>query len=148
MKESLGSSFLQGEECPYCASTDLCEVIAVNRGGHYGKIVCNRCDRFIKWIPKPKAEKAQDPRAEVSKTLVNQYSKGFCEICLRKDQQLPKPQTLEGHHIVQVKDGGTDDKENIQIVCTFCHRWIHSQRTYLGHYASGSPVRYVDGGAA
>jgi len=134
-------------QCPSCLSTDLSEIIEPTRGGHHGRLVCNHCNRFIKWIPKPKEEKNGDPRAEVSKKLVSQYSKGFCEICLRKHDELPSPQTLEGHHIVQVKDGGTDDRDNIQIVCTACHRWIHWQRTYLGHYA-GNQVEDIGGGAA
>ena len=135
--------------CPECLSPNLVEVISPNRGGHYGKLVCRNCnDRFIKWLPKPKEAKTPDPRSEVSKKLVTKYSQGFCEICLRCDRDLPKPQTLEGHHIIQVKDGGTDDNSNIQIVCTACHRLIHWQRTYMGHYLNELPVEDVEGGAA
>lgn len=120
--------------CPRCDSTETRVILGPHPGGHYSKILCADCNAFKYWGKKPDSEKPKSPRAEVSKTLVQQYSRGFCEICLRPSVELPLPETLEGHHVIPVTEQGTDDRENIQIVCTACHRWIHHQRTYLGHY--------------
>jgi len=63
---------------------------------------------------------------------VHKYSDGFCELCLLKPDELPPGQTLEAHHIIEVQDGGSADRENIWIVCTKCARLIHWMRTHAG----------------
>lgn len=55
-------------------------------------------------------------------------------MCLRDLKDIPLPQVLEGHHVVEFQDGGSDDRSNVWIVCTACHKLIHYQRTYLGHF--------------
>ena len=117
--------------CVRCGSAERKTIIGPHAGGHYSRIECNNCGKFIKWGKDPnKQKKSRKGNAE----LVKQFSKGYCEICLRKKKQLPKPQTLEAHHIIEVNQGGGDDAENIQIACTNCHRLIHHLRTYLGYY--------------
>ena len=126
--------YLDGAPCPSCYSTSHRNLIGQWPGGHHGKIVCRDCNRFIKWSPKPDQVKSKRP--SIQKKLVSRDSKGYCEICLVLSDRLPGPQTLEAHHVVPVEMGGGDEPENIQIVCTSCHRWIHHQRTYLGHYGN------------
>lgn len=127
--------------CKYCNSNRAKRIIGLHPGGHYARIQCVSCDRFIKWEGKPR-EKSD--RRKGQKKLLDKYSKGFCEICLRKGTEIPLPQVLEVHHVVPVEDGGTDDRTNLQIVCTACHKWIHHQRTYLGHYRQSIPQSQVD----
>jgi 5-methylcytosine-specific restriction endonuclease McrA len=122
----------QSKSCPSCGCTVFKEIIGPQPGGHHGKVVCSQCDRYIKWIPKPSDQKAPDPRAEVSKKIVQKYSQGFCEICLKTETQIQLPWVLEAHHIIPVEKGGGDDADNIQICCTACHRLIHWQRNYNG----------------
>lgn len=124
-------------ECPHCMSQSSKRIYGPHRGGHYAKIVCSNCDRFIKWEPQPKPETSGKKRKN-QKELLAQHSQGFCEICLRRSHEIPSPQTLEVHHIVEVQNGGTDDSNNLQIVCTQCHKWIHHQRVYLGHYRTST----------
>ena len=98
---------------------------------HYSDIRCRSCGFHFGFGTDPeKKPKSRKGQAD----LVKKYSKGFCEICLRTKQDLPLPEVLEAHHIIEVARGGDDEAENIQICCTPCHRWIHHQRTYLGHY--------------
>lgn len=59
-------------------------------------------------------------------------------MCLRLEAELPATQDLDGHHVVEYSAGGTDDRTNVWILCTSCHRLVHHQRTYLGHYHSRS----------
>lgn len=60
--------------------------------------------------------------------LVRKYGQEFCELCLRKENDMPGPQTLEAHHVVEHQSGGGEGRENIWIVCTACHRLIHLRR--------------------
>lgn len=39
--------------CPQCDSLYLIEKIHPEQT-HYGRLVCGDCNRFIRWIPKPK----------------------------------------------------------------------------------------------
>lgn len=94
---------------------------------HYGKEVCGN-GHHLRWVPTPGKEKAHRPAAH--KDLVRKYSLGYCEICLIAEDHLPPRQTLEAHHIIEHQDGGGELRENIQIVCTKCHRLIHWNRTH------------------
>jgi hypothetical protein len=119
--------------CRYCNGDRAKRIYGPHPGGHFAKIVCLDCDRFQKWEGKPESRTGK--RRDQAK-LLDRFSKGFCEICLRKTEHIPLPQTLEAHHIIPVEDGGSDTADNIQIVCTPCHKWIHHQRTYFGHYTN------------
>jgi hypothetical protein len=46
------------------------------------------------------------------------------------ETDLPPGWSLEAHHVVPFADGGSEDRENIQIVCTSCHqliRWLRNR---------------------
>lgn len=102
-------------------------------GGHWGKGVCPQCDRYLCWVPKPNDDATKYRRPASHKELADKYSQGFCELCMRDEKDLPAPQVLEGHHVVEFDDGGSNERSNVWVVCTACHRLIHHQRTYLGH---------------
>lgn len=121
------------EKCKYCGSSVL-TVYPAYGTQHYAKAVCPRhqCAKFSHWVSKPKQEKKQ--KRSDTKGLLEKYSKGYCELCLRLSDDLPSKTVLHAHHVIEKKDGGDESKENIWIVCTMCHRQIHHQRTYLGHY--------------
>jgi len=120
-----------GQPCKKCGTTEHIALVAEWPGGHYAKVICSGCQSFVKWAAKPDASKPR--RGSAQKKLVARHSQGFCELCFRLGDSLPGPQTLEAHHVVPVEQGGQDDRGNIWIVCTPCHRMIHHQRTYLGH---------------
>lgn len=48
----------------------------------------------------------------------------FCECCLNKNTP------LNIHHIIQVKDNGSNEPENLQLLCKPCHDIVHCIRTY------------------
>lgn len=96
---------------------------------------CNKCGTFW-WQPKPENEKSKRPAKHVA--LAKKYGHGVCELCESPEAGLPRPQVLEGHHVVEYEDGGSDDRGNVWVVCTACHKLIHHLRTYLGHYHSRS----------
>ena len=41
---------------------------------------------------------------------------------------------LEAHHIIEVQNGGADERDNIQIVCKECHSKIHRTREAFNRY--------------
>jgi len=45
----------------------------------------------------------------------------FCEICHHSD-------ILDIHHIIEVKDDGSDEEDNLQLLCKHCHNLVHSIR--------------------
>jgi len=132
-------------ECPNCKSHRSHELLGpiVNGNqeyfapGKYSKIVCADCGRYIRWGVDP-SKPPRKRRGSGQKDLLSNFSNGFCEICLRTENLLPRQQQLEAHHIIPVEMGGGNDKANIQISCTQCHSMIHHIRTYLGHYGKAS----------
>lgn len=121
--------------CRHCGSRSLREVPGPHRAGHYARADCSECGRFVRWLPKPQEGKR---RRKGQAALLRRYSNEHCELCMRKSGDLPLPQVLEAHHVVEVKDGGTDERENVWVVCTHCHRLIHHFRTYMGHYRNSA----------
>ena len=53
-------------------------------------------------------------------------NRSFCEMCLRTEVH------LKVHHIIQVKDQGDDEPENLQLLCQYCHDLTHSIRKIAG----------------
>lgn len=100
-------------------------------GVHYANGWCRKCNNHF-FPPKPDSDPTKYKRPKPHTDLVTKFSRGFCELCLRKQAQLPKGQTLEAQHVIEFSDGGEPNRENIWIVCTACHRHIHWTRTYHG----------------
>lgn len=96
---------------------------------HYGEIVCVLCSRHNRWEAKPVERKKT--RTD-TKGLLEIFSNGYCEMCLRS--KLPSGTVLQAHHVLPKKDGGGEERENIWILCSMCHKQVHHNRTYLGHY--------------
>jgi 5-methylcytosine-specific restriction endonuclease McrA len=109
---------------------DIFKEISGDFGEHHAKGVCPYCDRFIKWIPKPKNE---DKRKK-SKFNPEKLNKCYCELCLRPSEYLGKHGQLEIHHIKEIHDKGEDEKINIWVLCSHCHSLVHHIRTYLNKH--------------
>lgn len=112
----------------FCSHEDTREILTPEMQ-HHGKEVCNGCGKFLRWIPKPDNEKVRRPAKH--RDLVKKYSKGFCELCLKSEVELPNGQGLEAQHVIEFQDGGTEGRENIWIVCTACHKLIHWMRHHI-----------------
>lgn len=112
-------------ECRNCGSIDHKEEI-LDTGKHYAKLVCTVCNRWVAWVPKPKNK---DVRRKSSKYTAERLGYDYCQICRRKRITLMNGQALEVHHIDHVWTN--DTKENILVLCTFCHKQVHSYAHYL-----------------
>ena len=98
---------------------------------HYGKLVCLNCDKWFKWVNKPNGG---GKRTKTSKYSIQQIlgfhkkEKEFCFFCLRTKNQLGFNETITIDHIEELNKGGKDELENLQILCTACHKlknWVY-----------------------
>lgn len=113
--------------CPACQSTETTVELTPD-GPHYGKLVCAACGRFLRWQLKPETPRSRRPASH--KELAKKYGRGYCEWCLTPEDQLPPRQVLEGHHIIEYADGGSDQRDNVLVLCTACHKLAHWMRDY------------------
>src|SRR3972149_206543 len=123
---------MQKSNCSYCGFGQT-RLEILESGIHYAKEVCAKCGAYIKFVGKP--DNLKPHRHKSHTELVEQYSKGFCEICGILHNSVPNNEALEAHHVIEYQDGGPKERENIEIVCTACHKLIHWLRTYRRHVA-------------
>ena len=69
------------EICPKCESDNL-TIIRTPNTHHYAKLVCDDCDRWIRWLPNPHNTVGYDLRTEQIKDLletdrINDYERRF-----------------------------------------------------------------------
>ena len=114
--------------CPRCGSSERDIEAAPEASVHYAKEKCAGCGRFIAWMPKPEADRSR--RRAGSKALAEKYGNGYCELCLHHADDVTR--ALVGHHVIPYKEGGSDDRKNVWVVCGACHALIHHTRTYHG----------------
>jgi len=94
---------------------------------HYGEYLCPHCGRSLGWKAKPKNEKkiASRPSGMPSPS---DLGIDYCQICLRLKPWLGLNETLETHHIND--DPTNNDRLNLLVVCTACHKLIAWLRLY------------------
>ena len=116
--------------CPTCGYEGHATETLRETGVHYSDLSCPACNRHLGFGKKPESDPTKYKRPKSHQQLVKKYSRGFCEMCLAKEDQLPKGQTLEANHVIEYTNGGEPTRDNIWIVCTACHRLIHWRRYY------------------
>lgn len=66
--------------CNHCGSLDVKETLTFS-GPHYGRLDCNDCKSFIKWIPKPGLNHKKRCKEQLSRATTqqpfNQYYKSL-----------------------------------------------------------------------
>lgn len=98
---------------------------------HYGKLVCPICERFVTWVKKPENQgKKRRPSQDHLRWLFDDEHIDYCQLCMRPRASLPHGTVLDVHHIIEVHDGGTDDRLNLLLLCNVCHRIVHLLRMY------------------
>lgn len=95
---------------------------------HYGKMVCPQCRRWLAWVKKPENEKRNRRESQKHHRAFTSAGVDYCQMCLRKRDELPPGMSFTVHHIVEIQDGGLDEPENTWHLCHFCHEMIHLLR--------------------
>jgi hypothetical protein len=120
--------------CPKCGIVS--PFIPGTNTPHYGAIRCP--EHGHTWIRRPAEEKP--PRRKGSTGLIGTLPKmqqDFCWFCLRRKEVLRslKPAIgFEVHHIIPVEDGGTDERQNIILLCRECHLEVHRRQEAFKRY--------------
>lgn len=122
-------------KCPTCGRVDSLKVMLIDQEKtpcvHWGRAVCT-CGHMLTWIRQP-----QDPEDDTAtkrrsesqlRSLLLESGRDLtcCELCLIRDGE--GGQHLVIHHVVEVKDGGTDSPENLRVYCVDCHSTVHTGR--------------------
>ena len=71
---------------------------------------------------KEKNKKMTEEEREFYKELLYEEQKGFCNGCSRYEQKV----YLTIDHIKPKSSGGTDNYENLQLLCFLCNNWKRS----------------------
>ena len=91
---------------------------------------CGDCGGFIKWLGNGKnMNKRKDKNAKWRKQWhdINPIYK--CAVCGITEKELRWQWQCD--HIIPLNDGGLDEFENTQMLCTFCHNYKHIQRDFV-----------------
>ena len=96
-------------------------------GPHFARVDCRSCGAFIDWVKYPDAA----PRSSRRKSRKKLRDLGDrCETRLRHRDELPTPQQLDVHHVLEVAaDEGSDDEENLRVDRSACHAMVNWIRT-------------------
>ena len=114
----------QEYNCP-CGSKTT-DTILMPNSVHYAKIVCTVCRKFVKWKKAPDNENKRTGCPSVSIVAnFHGFKKEFCFFCGRTKEQLGWNETLTVDHIKKIEEGGADNKQNMQILCSACHKLKH-----------------------
>ena len=101
---------------------------------HYARLDCPE-HGFIKWISNPEniRRRTQTSKFSIRGVMFFHKFKGkpFCFFCLRKRNQLGIKETLTIDHIQELNEKGKDVLENLQILCTACHKLKNWARLYV-----------------
>lgn len=119
----------EARECPRCRKVTKKSYRARPDTIHGGQIICQVCEFNFAWTGKPKTGVR---RGKNTLNLAQKYELHYCELCLRYKAELPEGQTIHGHHVIEVQDGGKDERANIWGLCTQCHALVSHVRRYIG----------------
>jgi hypothetical protein len=126
--------------CKRCGNDSNKIELAPKNSPHYGKIYCNVCEKYLGFAKKPINE---EKRTKSTKYTLERIirEKGFkepiCFFCNRNIKQLGLNQTLEIDHIIPIVKGGEDEINNINILCSCCHKLKHLMVTHINYPFTG-----------
>jgi hypothetical protein len=85
-------------------------------------VYCDYCwKKYNKGLKLFRPHKRRDTKHAYFAEHQRKLGRYFCEICFHDKY-------LQVHHIEQVKDGGSDDPENLALLCDPCHTMVHTVR--------------------
>jgi 5-methylcytosine-specific restriction endonuclease McrA len=121
------------ERCPFCKG--VLSFTKTDNLTHYGRLDCLHCNKWIKWVRNPETkERTREKTSKINIQAIlkyHNYKEEFCFFCLRKKEQLGEKETLTIDHILEINKDGNDEIENLQILCSACHKLKNWSRLYL-----------------
>jgi len=99
---------------------------------HGYALQCPICNRFWGWSGRKKVLHDENGNRKISSIwTAKRLGIEYCQMCLRNKKQLGDAEQLEVHHVMPASEQGNDDPDNIWVICTACHKYIHHIRTYF-----------------
>lgn len=120
-------------KCKWC-SNDKLDFIETPNLIHYGRMDCKHCGRFCYWVKDPNTpiNNRKNKKSPKEVCYFHQIKdKEICFFCLRNREQLGIKETLTVDHIQELNKGGKDILENMQVLCTACHKLKNWARLYM-----------------
>lgn len=120
--------------CKSCGSENL-KLMLTPETIHYGKWVCGHCNGFSHWAKNPDSPRSNSLR--VNKKTIKEIcdfhglTKEICFFCLRDKKKLGGKETLTIDHIKELDKGGKDQLNNMQVLCSACHKLKNWARLYM-----------------
>lgn len=126
------------DKCKWCNSEKL-SFEKTPQGVHHGKMTCRHCGRFCYWVKNPEKPKSNRKNKQSVKEVCKFHSieNEICFFCLRERKQLGLSETLTVDHIQEISKGGLDILENLQVLCSACHKLKNWSRLYLNWHLNG-----------
>ena len=124
---TLAVEFRVLDKCDKCGCPDVTkDNFNEIHGNHY---LCNYCG-YKCWGGRKHNEGKNKKRPPCqSAEDLKVYS---CNICQREERFLGYSETLEVHHMDG--DPTNNDRLNLWVLCTVCHKLVHHQRKYRGEH--------------
>lgn len=119
--------------CKWCHSKNI-RFIKTPKSVHYARKDCEDCGRFLEWVRSPNNidRNKRGNKKSVSQVCVHHnLDQEFCFFCLRKRDRLGWSETLTIDHIQEIDKGGKDEIENMQVLCSACHKLKNWARLYV-----------------
>lgn len=94
---------------------------------HYGRYDCLDCGRWITWIKNPMSTRSKNPNRKMKLFIekvcnFHNFKTNHCFFCQRTKEQLGWNETLTVDHIEELDKNGQDEIENLQVLCSACHK--------------------------
>jgi len=122
-------------KCKWCGSSNLTFRLRPDTP-HYAEAICRYCNKHCYWISNPNTKNKKN-RARTGKNIIkeiykfHELTKEICFFCLRDKKDLGENETLTHDHIQELNKGGEDKIQNMQVLCSACHKLKNWCRLYL-----------------
>lgn len=117
------------EICKWCGSNNLIFTETPNLT-HFGRIDCSVCHKWNRWVTSPEKDGLRNKTSRFNLPQVLKFydKEEMCFFCLRRREQLGEGETITIDHIEELSNGGKDELNNLQILCSSCHKlknWVN-----------------------
>lgn len=129
-------------KCKWCGSENVV-FRETPESVHYGRLDCKDCGRWIEWVKNPDSQRTKNPlrkvKLETKKVCdFHGFKTEHCFFCQRTKDELGWNETLEVDHIEELDKGGKDELQNMQVLCSACHKLKNWSRLYMNwHFKKG-----------
>lgn len=118
-------------KCKWCGNDRLIFKLRPDTP-HYGEMRCSHCNRFCYWAKDPENEGRRRNKKETVEKVCKFHNmkENICFLCLRREEQLGKNENLTIDHIIELNKSGEDIIQNMQVLCSACHKLKNWLRLY------------------